>query len=744
MVIRKDFMSLKCSGHSSSKDLRDNGVQAFRSGNHDVAIECWEYLRKRNSSMLRESALAEAYFRQGLNAVYDTPPKWEDGSLRFREAADLQPDEARYHYYDGLASYKCGDLDRAVDAYERAYQLGGAFGQRAAYAMALILLKQGEDPALHPLWSDLTEEARVILQDATNLQRRPYTVSEDAPPLWQGVVALDKDALDSAQQMLDNALTTAGDPGSVGIAHYYLGVLAARREDMDGARYHWNQAKAAGFTAPHLELNLGESYHRLVDAHLKADNPEAAAEAAREALHYKPGKRNLEMALSQAYQRLGYQAAAEGNWEEARDYWQRAYRLEDGSFRLSYNLALACEKEGEYIEAAENWRETLRRRPRRDDDPDAMDDAQVAQLWKRAAEAYVRAGEYDEAIHVYRQAVKYNPDNLETRMALVDSLQDNGQFQAAINELDRILDNDPDYIPALMRMGEVVVNSRRWWRIDGALQYWDRVLELEPRHHGARQALFDYWMNQAETAEYWRDYDAAESDYEEALAYMPDHPEALSALGALYLSQAEEEEARRYFHRALEHAGHTLTPYRRIIGAWLADLNEDAAWDLMDRVEERFDDIPLSFYITLGGFCIELNQPEMARKWFDEAIEKAPPEDPPLIVIGDLLIQNQAFDLAREYLQQAADQELAPGYAHASLGILDMIAEDGRGARGHWRKARRIARKNHDDALLEHVQKIRRLFSLPPYLRDLVMSGVQLPFDLLDQGEEFFDDEFGF
>lgn len=740
-------MSRKCSGRSSSKELRNNGTMAFRSGNYDEAVECWGRLRERNSPMLRESHLAEAYYRLGLNDVYDTPPKWEDGSLYFRKAVDLQPDEARYHFYAGLASYELGNPAAAVEAYEKAYQLGGAFGQRAAYAIALAMLKQGEDPPAHPIWPDLTEEARGLLNDAINLQRRPYTVSEDAPPLWQGVVALDNDALDEAQRLLDKALAAAEAPEAVGIAHYYLGVLAARREDIDGARYHWNQAETAGFEAPHLKLNLGESYHRAVEEHLAAEEPEAAAEAAREALHYKPGKRNLELALSQAYQRLGYQAATEGNWEEARDNWQRAYRLEDGNFRLIYNLALVCEREARYVEAAENWREALRRRPRRDDSPDAMGDAQVAQLWKRAAEAYVKAGEYDEAVHVYRQAVKYNPDNLETRMALVDSLQDNGQFQAAINETERILDDHPDHIPALMRMGEVVANSRYWWEGSAAASYWERVLELDPKHRGARQALFDYWMNEAKSAEYWQDYDIAERAYEEALTYLPDHPEALASLGGLNLLQGEKEEAQRYFRRAMERAGQDLTTYRIIISAWLADLNEDAAWDLMDRVEERIDEIPWSFYITLGGFCVELEQPEMAKKWFEYAVEMASSQETPLTVIGELLVQNGAPDLAREYLQRAVDEEPSPGHAHLSLAMLDMIAEDDRSARKHVRKAERIARRNHNDELLEFARVIRKVLSLPPFLRSLMMSGAPLPFNPLnapDQNEEFFNEEFGF
>lgn len=736
----------RASRRNSSSQLRDNAIQAFRSGNYGIAIDCWERLRKRNSTLLQEAPLAEAYFRQGLNDIYDTPPKWEDCFLYFQEAAKLQPDEARYHYYSGLAAYQLGDLKTADAAYQKAHQLGGSAGSRAAYALALMMSEQGQAPIDHAIWADLTPEEQAMIAEVDNLQRRPYTLSEKAPPLWRGVVALDEDDLDKAQSELEKALAGAASQKTAGVTHYYLGVIAARREDLATASHHWHQAQAAGFDAPHLALNLGETYHRMTEAHLQANKAQEAAEAAREALRYKPGKRNLEMALSQAYQRLGYESASRGAWEEAQRHWDQAYELENGSFRLIYNLALAAEKRGDYIEAAESWRETLRRRPRSDDHADAMDDAQVAQLWQRAAEAYVKAGEYDEAVQVYRQAVKYNPDNLETRMALVDSLQDNGQFQAAINELDRILDANPDHIPALMRMGDVILNSGYWWRSSGALQYWEHVLELDPNHREARQALFDYWMNQADNYIYWNNGPMVEKSYQQALDYIPDHPEALTDLGNLYLQNDHEDLARDYFEKALAHGGQDPRTYHLIIASWLIEGYDEEAWDMLLRAEKTIPDkIESGFYTVVAGICIDDGGFERARPWLERAVERAKPDETPLHDIGVLFVQKQMYELASEYFQKSVDANQMLGPAHLSLGIIATMLHEPHKARLHWRKAERIAERDKDDDLLQHVRMMREMSAVAPELIEMVMSGAPLPFNLFDMlnNEEFIDDEFG-
>lgn len=725
----------KSSLRQSSNALRGNGLRAFKNGDYDSAIESWERVQRQTPSMTPQAPLAEAYFRRGLQRLYGASPHPAAGLEDLRQATEVQPEEERFHYHLGLALQRQGDPAAALPIYQRLHTEDGPFSRRVAYPLALALLQTDGDPAQHAVWDELSPEEQALLEQRGQFRRRPYAVSDDAPPLWRAVAALDDGELEAAEGHLE-AARAAGDLPEV--VRYYQGVLAARRERWDRARRHWSQAAAQGFRTEHLILNLGESYHRLAEQRLKEGDSEGTRDAAREALRYKPGKRNLEQLLSQAHQRLGYQAATAGQWDQAREQWQQAYELEDGSFRLAYNLALAYERDEEWLEAAETWRETLRRRPRRDDHPDAITDEQVALLWKRAAEAYVREGEYDEAIHVYRQAVKYYPDNLDTRMALVDGLLDNGQLQAAENELERILQEHPDYIPALMRMGEVSASQGYWWYAADAPRYWEKVLELDPQHHDARLSLFNYYLDLGQNQEHWGRSRDAEASYRQALSYLPDHPVGLVALGRLYLVHGDESGAREYFEHALEQDPRNLGAYNIIIGAWLGNDQPAEAWKLMRRAEAQLSDVPFQFYLSQADFCLHLGRPDLAAPWLERTIEVAAPEEAPLAAIGEMLVMGGSLDLAEDYLQQALRANEEPARVHMLLGIVHLRRGEERVGFRHFDKAERLARKLEDAELLEAIVVARQVYSMPPDMIQMMQSGL-LPFDLVDH--ELFDDD---
>jgi tetratricopeptide (TPR) repeat protein len=566
-------------GSQSASALRRNGQRAFDRSDYAGAIAAWEQAAQRTSRERHKTrlapALAEAYFRRGLNQLYGRTRAPEAGLFDLGEATSLQPGDPCYLYHLGLAAHRQGDLDRAIDAYRIARQ-DERFAARASYPLALALLARGEDVSDDPVWDELLAEERAMLGQAHAFRRRPYALSSAAPLLWQALARLDKGlqarrsgGVEQARSLLQQALAPgqeaasplSGDRLEQGVAHYYLGVIAAYEGDWQEAGRRWSAAHAAGWTSPWLQANLAELYHRIAEERLSTGDAEGALDAAIEADRHISSNKRLDALFSHAYQRLAHDAVSAGDWEQALDYWEDASEVGGSSFRLAYNRALAYERLEDYVAAGELWREALRRRPRRADHPDAISDEQVAHLWRRAAEAYHKAGDFDEAVNVYRQALKWNPDDLDTRMVLAEGLIDDGRLQAAENELYRILERDPDNVPALLRVGEVIQEIDRWWDRYSAVRHWERVLELEPENAEARQNLVDFYRDEADNRLYWGEVPDAIKLYRQALDHQPESGRTLAALGRCHFFLGQKKKAHSFIDRALNNANGDLEVY---------------------------------------------------------------------------------------------------------------------------------------------------------------------------------------
>jgi len=707
-----------------SSSLLQNGMYAFRRADYGNAIKAWEQASEQTPERPPTAALAEAYFRRGIRRAYGRPANLQGGMADLQRATSLMPDDPCYVYHLGLAAHHQGDMDLAIQCYARVRQGDTPLAQRAAYPLALILLQRGDDLSASPVWADLTDEERVMLTQARAFDRRPYALAPDAPVLWRGMAAVARGEFKEARSLLTQALDTAHDGIEQGMAHYYLGVAAARKEDWQEAGRQWSTAYRKGLRTPELSANLGEAYHRLAEERLQSQDVDGALEAAQEARRHKPQDRRLGDLLSHICQQKADAAVSTGDWARALEWWEQARTAGGDSFRLSYNRALAYEHAEDYDAAAQTWRKTLRRRPRKADHPDAIDDAQVARLWRHTAEAYAKAGDYAEAIVVCRQALKWDPDDLETRMALAEGLLNDGRLEAARNELDRVLERDPDHIPALLRMGEVLSESEWWWGQSGATRYWQRVLELDSDNASARELLVDYYVEQAERAMDWDYYDAAITQLKEALSYCPGDVRVLATLGHCYLGKGKEQTALDLFEQALAPNPQDLDVHQHIIHAWIDMRDADRAWEATLHAEATVQDMPVAFLLPLAAHWIDIDDHDAARRWFEHAIDRAPPGEPVLARIGEVAILAGAGELAREYLQRALDSEQASGQLYLLLGMIAVMQDhDLTAARRYWRRAERLARREKDPALLERIRGVRAVFGSPAALFEMLMHG---------------------
>lgn len=96
----------------------------------------------------------------------------------------------------------------------------------------------------------------------------------------------------------------------------------------------------------------------------------------------------------------------------------------------------------------------------------------------RAARASLFDGRYSEAIAAYQAVLKRDPKNVDaiTHLGLIVAI--GGHADSALETFERALAIDPDYPPALLYRGQVLLESRK--DTAGAIKSWEQFLKVSP------------------------------------------------------------------------------------------------------------------------------------------------------------------------------------------------------------------------------------------------------------------------
>ena len=736
MARRKSLRGQGRRKRSRPVNLRRKGLKSFRQNNYDQAIIDWEQDLERRVNPKVTAALAEAYFRRGVK---------EQDIEDLKTAVFHRPDDLIYKYHLGLAAHRDGDLSEAITAYQHVQKNSTAWEKRIAYPLALAYYQHGDDPAQKAVWHRLSADEQQRLLNVRRFQQKKVMVNEDDSIVQQGVIAYANGRYTQSQTLLDEAVTTLLDPQEDALAYYYLGCLAARDEKWETAVEHWEMSHDNDYSSPIFVANLGETHHRLAENAAQQQQYQKAIEHGKQALLWKGEDENqLNDLISHIYQQLGYQAANGGDWEDALNQWELAEQQYKINFRLACNLALAYEQADDYQEAAVRWREALRRRPRKSDHPDAISDDEIGRMWARTSVAYRKAGEFDEATHVMKQAVKWQPDNLDMRLALVDDYENNGQLQAAENELERIIKKDTNNISALLRMGEVISHhEQRWYDNGRAVRYWKRVLELEPNNEAALESLAEYYQNMGESAadSWYNDNEKAIYYYREALQYQPESIDILFNIMYCYINDLDNDAAETILNQVMELPITRPDDYSKILSSLCILDYPDKAFAMVPEIKKAFPNDTLTIYVSTAILAFSNDYPEFAERWVELAVEEHP-DKPVFIVLCKVLMENDASsELVETYLHRAIEAKQEMGHVHLMLGTIYATEHDDLpAARKEWKKAKRIARKNKDEGLLEEIEMAEFMLSNPMGMLARMMENIGISDDDFD--EDFFDEFF--
>ncbi len=696
---------------------------SIRQGNYDRAIARLGQALARKPGSAEEGTAhrlrAEAYLRGALTQTN------LDQRLRMIETALRDtPGAPRLRFYRGLALWELGRRDETLAEWNAvAADRPDWPGLPFLRALVQVALKRPwQTPNLGPAEAGTLHFLQAVLkgQDAYAAEIATGEMIGDMAAAWQSLAAmLTTNAAPDPTLLIP---PPTADRTAVAILNYYRGVAAYRAGATAAADNAWMQASKDGWNSPWLIGNMGARQRQSIIALAEQGKWQEVVAIADKMPSLIGADRILAETVALAHNHLGYAAAQTGAWAKAALHWSKANE-HAGTRQLAQNLALASEAQENWTAAAEAWREMVRRRPRKTDHPDYLSDDQVAAIWHHAAICHQRAEDAAEAVTCLKNASKYAGDDIDIRLALARALNDNDQIQAAFNEVERILDRDPDNIEALVLRGHMMEPG---WNHE-QINVWKRVLNLQPDHVEAKEALAQAYLNYP-PARYLYNHEEKIEFFEDALKTLPDHPFLLLPLAHSLRETNQADKAIAAYKRAYLANSNSLEIADIVIHE-LLHLNAIADVEtIITRVRTETQLLLPAFWLDQANQVLEC---KLGNEWIERFIGEAialttqpyVDETPALVLVRacEIFIGREDTVLLTSYLDRLRAQYAQSGAVEYIEARLASAQGDTRAVKRLLATGRRLARLAHENKLLDLMAEDRFAFGgrLP--------SGLPLP-----------------
>ena len=201
----------------------------------------------------------------------------------------------------------------------------------------------------------------------------------------------------------------------------------------------------------------------------------------------------------------------------------------EGCAEADSELGVQLQGAGQMQEAIRHYKQALRLCP------------DWADAHKGLGNVMLQSGRIQEAIGYYQQALRINPDFFEAHNNLGNALLQSGRIQEAIGHYERALRIEPTLFEAHNNLGNALLQSGR---IQEAIEQYKQALLINPDFADAHCNLGNVFLREGKIEE-------AIAHYQQALRIKPDLAEAHDCLGAALAQTGKIEEAIAQYQQAL-------------------------------------------------------------------------------------------------------------------------------------------------------------------------------------------------
>lgn len=181
-----------------------------------------------------------------------------------------------------------------------------------------------------------------------------------------------------------------------------------------------------------------------------------------------------------------------------------------------------------------------------------------AQAWSNKGVCLRRLGRLEEAIQCQEKALEIEPRNARTWLDKGAVLTDAGQYEEALDCFDRALQIKPEYVLAWTNKGGLLMQLGR---LEEGAACFEAALRLDPSHPVAHRQLDAYrqaqsladWMKRGVDLSTAGDYQGAIAYFDRVLEVVPTHAEAWLNKGVALGQSGQLIKAIGCFDRAIEH-----------------------------------------------------------------------------------------------------------------------------------------------------------------------------------------------
>ena len=294
--------------------------------------------------------------------------------------------------------------------------------------------------------------------------------------------------------------------------------------------------------------------------------------------------KKLEPKQSGAYTKLGIIYMESGKIKNAQKHFKKAIKINPNDrfayqrlgllyeYKKEYNKAIEFLYKGiegtppSYLGVAVNLANTLNQVKRYQDAIDVLaprliSGSTVFEAYIILGTSYYETGQYTSAQKSFERAVKLKPDSAPAQLGNCMSLRKSGKFTESLALSKKLVKNRPDWLPAIVELGEIYLTVDRLQKAKEAFQ---KGVKLGGSNVAVQKRIAKYHLTKKE-------FNSAEKIYQQLIEAGNGDPDSYAKLSELYQAKGMHKKGIKLLRDGLKRTNGNSYLYFRL-GAYLSSL----------------------------------------------------------------------------------------------------------------------------------------------------------------------------